>query len=367
MKNSLLTNNYSSSNLKFLADNFDRKSKSQESFSLLENSVVVDAQKPPEFIKNDLKTPNKKHNWVYLSGAASAVGQLIAGSCMMLEVILGKKGKVSPKAVNALGRIGWWSMGLSYAVSMPSCIGASLKAKQPAMLLGSIIWGISSPFMIMKKFQNAARVVASTPLGAGFIYTGMANKIKNDNELKKGENPRVFDFKNFNRHNFISKTWDMIKFAAKDLSELPRAGIKAVSQSWDFVAGKRKEVPEFLTIKPTQNNSKLAGLLLIPGATLLMIFQKKNKHVEKLANVLIGTGLLSEALYMFTLGNSKKGIDRGLIISGVPLRAIGDYATTNRFALGMRTMGGASFEYYFATLNKDDEPQTSKLNKKVFG
>ena len=147
----------------------------------------------------------------------------------------------------------------------------------------------------------------------------------------------------------------MIKFSAKDMSKLPEAGIKAVSQSVDFISGKRKQAPDFWTINPTESNSKLASLLLLPGSLLLLVFGRKIKPVETAANALIGLGLFSEALYMFTLGNAQKGINKPLILAGVPLRAIGDFGQTNPFMLGMRTLGGASFEYYFATLNKEKE------------
>jgi len=275
-----------------------------------------------------------------------------------------------------LSRIGWFSMGLSYLVSMPSCINASLKAQQPSMFFGMSIWGISSLFMPWDRFRNNARLIATTPLGATFIYAGMANKVKNENELKQGEKPRTFNFKNINSKNFCSKTVSFFKFIAKDLMTAPRAALKAYVQGINYISGARKEPPEFWTIKPTENNSKLASFLLLPGSLLLLAYGKKHRpgkahtKVEKLANVLIGTGLLSEALYMFTLGNSQKGKDKAIILSGVPLRAIGDFAQTNPAMLGMRTFGGASFEYYFATLNKrknKQQPQNNIENEKKAG
>lgn len=252
-----------------------------------------------------------------------------------------------------LNRIGWFAMGASYFVSMPSCIGAALKAAQPSMLTGSFLWGISALLMMNKKYENSARILAFTPFGAGFIYAGLANKVKNDNELKKDDKPRTFDFNGINKNTLWSKAVNFIKFIKDDLLSLPKAGLKAVSQGFNYITGKRKERPEFWTVIPTENNSKLASLLLFPGGLLLMTFGRKYKPVEKAANVLIGIGLLFEALYMFTLGNSKKGADKSLILTGVPLRAIGDFGQTNPIMLGMRTLGGASFEYYFALLNKE--------------
>ncbi len=278
---------------------------------------------------------------------------------------IGEKLTKNPHKLHEFGRnlnkAGWKIMGASWLIGIPSMIGASLNVKQPSMLLGSFDWLIAAPLMIMKSFENSARLIGFQTIGYSLMYAGIANKVKNDNELKKGEKPREFEFDKVNKNNFLLKSIEFLKFTAKDMATLPQAGVKAVSQTHDYFTGKRKEVPEFWTVKPTENNSKLASLLLLPGSLLLMGFGKKNKIIEKAANILIGTGLLSEALYMFTLGNSQKGINKQIILTGVPLRAIGDFGQTTPAMLGMRTIGGASFEYYFATLNKE---KTDKQEKK---
>lgn len=330
-----------------------------------QGNFVLPEKKEGFSSNNEAPKEKTKTNWTYLSGVLAAAGQAVAGVAMLGGSLLEKKGKISPELVKKLNSIGWSSMGLSYLVSMPSCIGASLIAQQPTMLLGMLIWGISSPLMMMKKFQNSARVISTTPLGAGFVYAGMANKVKNDTELKEGEKPHVFEFNKVNKNNLFSKTKEYFKFVANDLKSLPAVAHKTVSQSWDYITKKRKEPPEFWTAKPTENNSKLASILLLPGAALLMAFGKKYKPVEKAANILIGLGLLSEALYMYTLGNTKKGVDKALILTGMPLRAIGDFGQTNPIMLGMRTLGGASFEYYFATMNKDEEDKKLKAETKA--
>jgi len=252
-------------------------------------------------------------------------------------------------------RIGWKIMGASWLIGIPSCIGASVNVKQPSMLFGSLDWLIASPLMMLSRFENSKRLIGFQTIGYSLMYAGIANKVKNDHELKDGEKPRNYDFSQINKGNFIKKSFELLKFTAKDLSALPKAGATAISQSHDYLTGKRKEKPDFWTTNPTQDNSRLASLLLLPGSLMLLTFAKKYKPIERVAGYLIGFGLLSEALYMYTLGKAQKGANKPLIMAGVPLRAIGDFGPTVPAMLGMRTIGGASFEYYFATLNKENK------------
>lgn len=423
MTNPLISSNFKSPHLNSLATNFDSHTKSQRSFIMPEIIDIKDTKDANITNDNTQKNTSNKTNWGYLSGVVAAVGQITAGVIMIpaafiskrknkkvkAEIeklgknitkeqeseILGKYGKnsyicslgewlktkgkrfekISEKLIKnpdsrhllgqKLNQISWKVMGASWLAGIPSCIGASLNVKQASMLSGSLLWLVASPLMMMKKFENSARLIGFSTLGYGFMYAGMANKVKNETELKNGEAPRVFDFKQVNKNNFFSKTAEFLKFVAKDLSVLPETGIKTVSQIYQYATGKRKETPEFWTTKPTENNSRLASLLLLPGSLLLMAFGKKSKPVEKIANILIGTGLLSEALYMYTLGNSQKGKDKAIILSGVPLRAVGDFGQTNPLMLGMRTIGGASFEYYFAILNKKAKPKEEKTDLKA--
>jgi len=425
MADPVINTNFNPSYLNTLASSFNSSPTPQR--SLIVPAMVELKEVSTGNTKTlELKDPPST-NWPYISGIVATLGQAIAGLVMIpaafiergensstktkkaklpvmekkdykkeKQKIIDKFGESSvekwaqkwktegkfPKIVSyieknnaglhgkgkLLSRIGWWSMGISYLVSMPSCLNASLKAQQPSMFFGMSIWGISSLFMPWDRFRNSARLIATTPLGATFIYSGMANKVKNENELKPGEKPRVFNFKDINSKNYLSKTAEFFKFIGKDLSTAPRAAWKAYIQTANYITGSRKEPPEFWTIKPTENNSKLASFLLFPGSLLLLAYGKKHRpgkahtKIEKLANILIGTGLLSEALYMFTLGNSQRGKDKAIILSGVPLRAVGDFAQTNPAMLGMRTLGGASFEYYFATLNKRKKQKAEQQN-----
>ena len=86
-----------------------------------------------------------------------------------------------------------------------------------------------------------------------------------------------------------------------------------------------------------------------------MIFGNKSGAAKKAANLLIGTGLLLDAIGMLAIGRKEKGATKAILLGGVPLRAIGDFAQTNKFMYGLRTIGGSSFEYYFAALNKKEE------------
>lgn len=407
MINSLLIN-YKSPYLVPPPSDFDKKTQSRADFTLLPKST--------DSLQKSADNPENKLNWGYLPGVIASISQAIAGLLIIPASLISKrenetveaeikklgknatkdredeilekhgknsyihsfgewlktKSKISEKLLKnpetrhilgrKLNRIGWKFMGAGWIIGIPSFMNASLNERQASMFSGSLVWLISSPLMLLKKFEDSARLIGFSLLGYSLMYAGMANKVKNDGELKKGENPRVFEFDKINKNNFFSKSAEFLKFVKKDLSALPESGIKAVSQGYDYITGKRKEPPEFWTIKPTENNSKLASLLLLPGSALLMAFGKENKYVEKIANILVGTGLLSEALYMYTLGNAKKGLDKSVILAGVPLRAVGDFAQTNPFMLGMRTLGGASFEYYFATLNKQEEAKKAKVD-----
>ena len=385
-----------SEHLKKLALSFNNATNNQKAFVL----PKINEQIQPSTPKN-----NKRNNLAYVLGACSAAMQAVAGLMIIPGASLerriakkdipqvlteaGKEAYIDIKGksyLNRLGswlekgekfkdigkrigefadkhaikgkginRFGWFMLSTSWLLSMPSCFGASVKAGQPSMLIGSGLWGISSMLMLRKKYQESAFLLGLLTLGNGFMYAGLANKIKNDKELKENEKPRFFNFNKINGSNFAEKAGTFVIDVVKDFAELPQAGIKAVKQSYNYLTGKRKELPEFCTLNPTENNSKLTSLMILPGAITRMTFGKENKIADRIASVLVGTGLLFESLYMFTLGNDKKDMDKPIIQSGVPFRIAGDYFQTNPILYGVRTLGGASFEYYYATLNKEDK------------
>lgn len=414
--------------LKSMAAGFDAKTRIQGNFSLSDSANKESI--PTAALNYDPNPEHKHSPFAYISGIAAAVGQAGAGLLLIPSSLLmrienekskaefkefkEKSGQIGEEALkdaekkiikehgesylnvianklikkqgglkkfgedlnkfanthhlkgNKYNNLGWKALSVSWLISIPSCIGAAVNSKQPSMLLGSLIWGVAAGFMFKEKNHNLPAIIASTPLGASFVYAGLANKMKKDNELKEGQTARLYDFNEINRNNFISKSVEFSKFVIKDLISLPESGVKAVSQTFGYVAGKRKEPPEFWTIRPTENNSKLASLLLVPGSLLMMAFVKKRashekmSKVENIAGILIGAGLSFEALYMYTLGSAQKGISKALIIAGVPLRFIGDFFPNNPAMNGMRTLGGSSFEYYFATLNEDQKDKKDK-------
>jgi len=403
--NCLQATNYKSTYLNSLANDFDKKTQNREGFVLpvfKENNIADSPQKQA-----------KKANWGYLSGVAATVAQVVGGLLMIpaafmergankltklkikelpenlseenikeeTKKIIGEFGEstierlgkwlnkkekcktLAEKIINngknlhGLGtkfnRIGWVSLGFSYLVSIPSCIGASLAIKQPSMLLGAAAWAVASPFMMMKRFEDSPKLKGFLMLGYALNYLGLANKIKNDNKLKD-EKSIELNYKE-NKDNLFKKTLDTIKFSIKDHLSIPEAVKNSFKQTKDYVSGQRKEVPEFMSVNPTIDNRKLTSLLLYAGGIPLMIFGNKNAAVKKAANVLIGTGLLLDAIGMFAIGRKEKGTTKAILLGGVPLRAVGDFAQTNKFMYGLRTLGGASFEYYFASLNEGEE------------
>jgi len=413
MTNPLISTNYRSSYLNSLATNFDNQTKPQKSFLL------------PEIKENNtaknLQQQDKKINWGYLSGVAATIGQVVGGLLMIpaafmergknklteskiLELSttlsaenkkketakiieefgestiehlgkwLNKKGKLKTLAGKILengkslhiksknlNQIGWISLGLSYLVSIPSCVGASLAIKQPSMLAGALSWAVTSPFMMMKRFNDSERLKGFLMLGYALNYLGLANKIKND---KNSEKPLEFEFKG-NKDNFAKKTTNIIKFSLKDHLSIPESVKNSLKQSKEYIFGQRKEVPDFISANPTVDNRKITSLLLYAGGIPLMIFGNKSGAVKKAANLMIGSGLLLDAIGMFAIGRKEKGATKAILLGGVPLRAVGDFAQTNKFMYGLRTLGGASFEYYFASLNEAEEAKKKKADLKV--
>jgi len=345
MVNSLISANYKSPYLNSLANDFDKKTQNREGFVLpvsMENNIADSSQKQ-----------GKKTNWGYLSGVAATVGQVAAGVCMLGAAFLEKKGKTCPNLIKNLNHVGWVSLGLSYLVSIPSCIGASFAVKQPSMLLGSVLWAVASPFMMMKRFEDSPKLKGFLMLGYALNYLGLANKIKNDKKDNNGQ-PLEFDIKG-SKDNLLSKIVKTVKFSLKDHLLIPEAVKNSLRQTKEYISGQRKEVPDFMSTNPTSDNRKITSILLYAGGIPLMIFGNKNATAKKVANVLIGTGLLLDAIGMFAIGRKEKGATKAILLGGVPLRTVGDFAQTNKFMYGLRTLGGSSFEYYFASLNEGEE------------
>lgn len=360
MSNYLLTD-YKSPYLKTLANNFERQTK-------CEGSVVLPQKQNP--VCNNLQKGNKI-NWGYYSGVAATIGQVVAGLLMISASLLEKKCKSSQELIKKINYIGWVSLGLSYLVSIPACIGASLALKQPSMFIGSILWAIASPFMMEKKNNDimdkiaenrAAKLKGFLMLGYAFNYLGLANKIKNEKEHRKGDTAIEYDFKG-SKDNLFNKTVKFINFSLKDHITMPQAFVNAFKQTKDYVSGKRKEVPEYMSATPSSDNRKITSLLLYGGGIPLMIYGKKYKPLEKVANIMIGTGMLLDAIGLFAIGREEKGVTKAALLTGVPLRAVGDFGQTNNFMYGLRTLGGASFEYYFASLNRCEEEKKAKQEK----
>ena len=75
----------------------------------------------------------------------------------------------------------------------------------------------------------------------------------------------------------------------------------------------------------------------------------------KVADSLIGAGFLFESIGMISLANQKEDSRRPVVLLGGPLRMIGDFGHENPFLYGLRTLGGASFEYYYTLMNKEKD------------
>ncbi|MEI8388721.1 MAG: hypothetical protein WCG23_02425 [bacterium] len=416
MTQPLISANYKASYQNSLANNADRKKQNREGFVVPE---IKENNAADNFQKKDKKT-----NWGYISGVVSTVAQLAAGLLMIPAALMERKtnnlteskikklsenlsekkkkeeiekiiGEFGESSIERLGKwltekgkyktfakkllengqnihikgknankLGWISLGFSYLVSIPSIVGASFSVKQPSMLLGSILWAAATPFMMMEKYEGSSRLKGFLLLGYAFNYIGLANKIKNDEALKTSGKTLEYDIKG-SKDSLSKKISQIVKFSLKDHLSLPESVKNACVQTKEYVLRQRKEVPDFMSLSPTSDNRKITSILLYAGGIPLMIFGKKNKIVEKAANLMIGSGLFLDAIGMLAIGRKEKGGTKALLLGGVPLRTVGDFAQTNKLMYGVRTLGGASFEYYFAALNKKEEAEKTKTDSKV--
>lgn len=265
-----------------------------------------------------------------------------------------------------LKKLGWSSLGISYMASVPSCVGASIKEKQPSMLLSSLSWGALSPIMM---FDSSINLRGALLVSYALFYSGFANKIKNEYELKEGEKPRTFDL-DFLKDKKVwgnaikskkeaaelgQKLCDMGKFVVQDQVMVLGSTTKSCKQILDKVIGNRKELPDFVTTKPSADNRKITSMLSYAGGIPLMMFGGSVEALTPIANALAGTGMFADAIGMFTIGSAQKNSSKQALLIGIPIRVLGDFAQTNDFMYGLRTLGGASCEYYFTMLNKDAE------------
>jgi len=329
-------------------------------------------------LKNTLETGllpqlTKRHlNFSYWCGVVAFLGQALAGLSMIVSATLqnvsgiiniGDTAEI-PENFDLLGRV---CLSLSYLVSGPSCLGAAIKNKQASMYLASWFWIIMSLFMFV---DLPPQLKGALMANYALFYAGFATKVHNEYEAKDGEKLEEVDLSSLASLQAIKtilSSREGLKKLGKlcgkiclaiidDHKEVLKAVPKAVVQLIAFAKRERKEIPDFLQLtNPTSSNRRITSGLVYAGSIPLILFGENIKIITTIANFLIGMGMVTDSLGMLSIGLKKKGSLKIALILGVPLRLVGDFAQTNPFFYGLRTLGGSSFEYYFAMENKTNK------------
>ncbi|MEW5821944.1 MAG: hypothetical protein AB1782_17250 [Cyanobacteriota bacterium] len=379
----------------------------------------------------DPPTQKKKINIPYITALISAATQLFGGACLAISALLPAKSadieppvipqsvieehmtqspgemyieampenitiqethtkQLTPDEINQqaqntmnnikdiLNKMGWASLAIGNVTSGIGIAGMGSKFNQPSILLGGLGVLGCAPIMVIDPsipLRGALCVFLAT------FFSGFANKIRNDFELKPGDTPREFDLSflkegkswkgaltnRYEAQQFASKTYDMMKFVAKDQVMLLTSAGRAVDQSVKKLFGIRKELPDFMTLKPSSEQRRISSMLVYAGGLPLLAYGGSIEALTPIANALIGAGFSTGNLGMFAIGNKQEDSTRPALLIGVPLKFIGDFMITKDYGFGLSQMGSASHNYYVAVQNKKmankaDLPQAQKTD-----
>ena len=364
-------------------------------------------------IKQDETQKKHKFNFAYITAMISVISQLIGGGCLVTSALLPDDAKTEDKLIpettiveqvtqtpeeqaakalekagivdvtdeirtqeleqqaqnnmntlkDILTKLGWTSLAVGNFTSGIGIAGMGLKTNQPSALLGGLGVGVCAPLMVVDPSIPLRGALCAS---LATFFSGFANKIKNDFELKPGEEPREYNL-NFLKEaknwkgaltnkteakKFASNSFDMLKFIAKDQVLLLTSAGKAVDQSVKKLFGIRKELPEFMTIKPSSEQRRITSMLVYSGGLPLLFFGGNVESITMVAEKLIGAGFGLGNIGMFALGYNQKDSTRPALLIGCPLKLIGDFMVTKDYGFGLSQMGSASHNYYIASQNK---------------
>lgn len=269
---------------------------------------------------------------------------------------------------DVLTKMGWTSLSIGSLTSGVGIAGMGMKSNQPSIVLGGLGILGCAPIMIL---DPSIAMRGAINISLATFFSGFANKIKNDNELKPGEKPREYDlsylkdkelwksaFKDSVKSKELnSKLLGTAKFIVQDQVLLLTNAKKAVDQSVKRLFGIRKELPEFMTLKPSSDQRKISSMLVFAGGIPLLVFGGSVESLVPVANALTGAGFATGNLGMFALGKKQTDSTKPALLIGVPLKLMGDFFQTTDWGFGLSRMGSASHNYYIAMQNKDKKPQ----------
>lgn len=273
---------------------------------------------------------------------------------------------------DVLNKMGWVSLSVGSVTSGVGIAGMGMKSNQPSILLGGLGVLGCSPLMVIDPsiaMRGALNIALAT------FFSGFSNKIRNENELKPGEKPREFDlsflkdkklwsaaFRDKVKTGELSdKLLDTAKFIVQDQVLLLTTAKKAVDQSVKKLFGIRKELPDFMTLKPSSDQRQISSMLVFAGGIPLLVFGGSVESLTPIANALTGTGFATGNLGMFALGRKQTDSTRPALLIGVPLKLIGDFLQTTDWGFGLSRMGSSSHNYYIAMQNKDKKPKNEPV------
>ncbi len=343
--------------------------------------------------KKEKTSSEKFFEFAFWTGIAAAALQVVSGvSFMVLSRMKGGKEKFE-KASHYKGKaalpakIAFTTLGVSYAICAPSTAGAGINAQQPGIVLHSIIAGLLGGgiglLTILNKGGVGTRAKGWLSLMYAPLFAGFANKIGNDFYSKDSKQTRKMDI-NFmteksTYENFFSvnkkgkelrkKFWDSFLFSLDDMklafNSIGRTMLKTFKQTGDYITQKRKELPEIISIKPSRESMWLGSSLIVLGSLPKVLFGSmlgKNGKWSKAglgADFMIGAGFLFDTLGMMSVANANDDSRKIPMLIGGPMRIIGDFRQEENLFYGLRTIGGAAIEYYYALMNKEKDGKLS--------
>ncbi len=335
-----------------------------------------------EYNKDPQKTEYPLHknyyDFSYATGLLNTGLQAAAGVIIMGLALFGNKKKTGKHKIENLfegksARIFKTAsamLGVGYFIGFPSVTGAGIKSEQPGMVLASAMWLAATPFMIMGKLGTRTR--AFLDIAYAPVFAGFANQINNDFGTDKDKKQKKMNLEYlFDRESYLNvlspgqagretraKWFDFMKFCVTDqvtaVKTVAKSIVDTTKQSFNVLTGKREDLPDIFSIKPSKESMSFGSLFILAGTIPKLYLGKKIKgKKEFIADILIGAGFLFESLGMMSLANTKDDSRRIAMLIGGPMRIIGDFRHENPFMYGLRTLGGSSFEYYWTLMNKD--------------
>lgn len=332
--------------------------------------------------KEQDKNQESFYKFAFFTGIAAAALQVTSGLAFMsLRLLSGKEKYDSVKLYTGKAKlpakIAFSTLGLSYLVCAPSTMGAGVNAQQPGIVLHSVVAGGLGVLGMMRNINTRFKGLLSLVYAP--LFAGFANKIHNEFGESPDKQTRKMNvdfttnadfYKNIfafgeNGKDARGKLVDFIKFSLDDMKNgLITSGeslVKTFKQTKNYITGKREDLPDLISMKPTKESMSLAATLAIIGSVPKVIFGEKLGMKGKwakagfVADLIIGAGFLFDSIGMMSIANANNDDRKLPMMVGGPMRMIGDFRQESNLFYGLRTMGGAAFEYYYALMNKEKD------------